>query len=149
MADDIGEALDFVVGLAQIGGALVDGGFEIEIVVAQLRFGLVARARRAPHQEDRNAGQRDDEAGAGDGHDRGEPLAAIRSRGAQREQPIFLGAHRVGDVADRCVQRVAGAGLAQQCDAAGAFAAFDEVDLLRELAEPRLDRRAQPLPFSI
>ena len=68
VADDIGEALDLVVGLAQIGGALVDGGLEIEIVVAQLRFGLVAGARRAPHQEDRDAGERDHEAGAGDRH---------------------------------------------------------------------------------
>ena len=47
VADDIGEALDLVVGLAQIGGALVDGGFQIEVVVAQLRFGLVARAARS------------------------------------------------------------------------------------------------------
>jgi hypothetical protein len=43
VADDIGEALDFVVGLAQIGGALVDGRLEIEIVVAQRGFGVVAR----------------------------------------------------------------------------------------------------------
>ena len=43
VADDIGEALDFVVGLAQIGGALVDGGFEIDVVVAQPRL----RPRRA------------------------------------------------------------------------------------------------------
>ena len=59
VADDIGEALDFVIGLAQVGGALVDRGLQIEIVVAQPRLGLVARARRAPHQEDRDAGQRD------------------------------------------------------------------------------------------
>ena len=45
MADDIGEALDFIVGLAQVGRALVDGGFQIEIVVAQHGFGLVARLR--------------------------------------------------------------------------------------------------------
>ena len=100
VADDIGEALDFVVGLAQVGGALVDGGLEVEVVVAQLRFGLVAGARRAPHQEDRDGGQRDHEAGAGDGHDRGELLGAIGGRRAQREQPVFFRAHRVGDVAD-------------------------------------------------
>ena len=35
MADDIGKALDLVIGFAQIGGALVDGSLEIEIVVAQ------------------------------------------------------------------------------------------------------------------
>ena len=64
MADDIGEALDFVVGLAKIGGALVDGGFEIEVVVAQQRFGMVTRARRAPHQKNRDAGQHDNEARA-------------------------------------------------------------------------------------
>ncbi len=62
MADDIGEALDLVIGFAQIRGALVDGGFEIEIVVAQLGLGLVAGARRPPYQEDRDAGQRDHEA---------------------------------------------------------------------------------------
>src|SRR5205814_1543868 len=65
MADDIGKALDFVVGFAQVGGALVDGAFEIEIGVAQFHFGLVASARRTPHQEDREAGERDDEAGTG------------------------------------------------------------------------------------
>ena len=78
VADDVGEALDFVIGLAQIGGALVDRGLEIEIVVAQPCFGLVAGARRAPHQEDRDAGERDHEAGAGDGHDGGEYLACGR-----------------------------------------------------------------------
>ena len=80
VADDIGEALDLVVGFAQVGGALVDGGFEIEIVVAQPGFGLVARARRAPHQQDRNAGKRDHEAGAGDGDAGGQQLAAIGVR---------------------------------------------------------------------
>ena len=68
MADDIGEALDLFIGFAQIGGALVDRGLEVEIVVAQLRFGLVAGARGAAHQEDRDAGERDHEAGAGHRH---------------------------------------------------------------------------------
>src|SRR5258708_3660428 len=62
VADDIGEALDFVVGLAKIGGALVDGRLEIEVIVAQRRFGVVTRTRRAPHQQDRDGGQHDDEA---------------------------------------------------------------------------------------
>src|SRR3984957_8365040 len=66
VADDIGEPLDFVIGLAKIGGARVDGGFEIEVVVAQLGFGVVPRARRAPYQKDRDAGQGDHEAGAYD-----------------------------------------------------------------------------------
>ena len=44
VADDIGEALDLVIGLAKIGGALVDGRLEIEIAVAQPCFGLVACA---------------------------------------------------------------------------------------------------------
>ncbi len=80
VADDIGEALDLVVGFAQVGGAFVDGGFEIEVVVAQLRFGLVARARRAPHQEDRDAGEHDHEAGAGDRHDEASIWRAVGGR---------------------------------------------------------------------
>ena len=94
MADDIGEALDLVIGLAQIGGALVDGGLQVEIVVAQLRFGVVAGARGAPHQEDRDAGERDHQAGAGDRSRRGQRLAAVGGGGALREQPVLLGAHR-------------------------------------------------------
>ena len=47
VADDIGEALDLLVGLAQVGGALVDGGLEVEVLVAQSRFGLVARRARS------------------------------------------------------------------------------------------------------
>ena len=89
VADDIGKALDLVIGFAQIGGALVDGGFEIEIVVAQLRFGVVARARGAAHQEDRDAGQRDHQARPGDGHAGGQHLAAVGIGGAQREQPLL------------------------------------------------------------
>ena len=54
MTDDIGEALDFVVGFAKIGGTRVDRDLKVEIVVAQLRFGTVARARRTPHQKDRD-----------------------------------------------------------------------------------------------
>ena len=65
VADDIGEALDLVVGFAQVGGALLDRGFEVEIVVAQPGLGLVARARGTPHQEDRNAGQHHHQPGAG------------------------------------------------------------------------------------
>ncbi len=60
MADDIGEALDFVVGLAQVGGALVDGGFQIEVAVAQLRFGVIARPRAERRtRENRESGQHD------------------------------------------------------------------------------------------
>ena len=66
MADDVGEALDLVIGFAQVRGALVDRGLEVEMTVAQPGVGLVARARRTPDQEDRDAGQRDDEARAGD-----------------------------------------------------------------------------------
>ena len=114
MADDIGEALDFVVGLAQVGGALVDRGFEIEVVVAQLRFGVVARARRAPHQEDRDAGERDHQARAGDGHERGQIWVRSAFAGAHREQPVFLGAHRRRRHRGSCCADVAGGGLAHQ-----------------------------------
>ena len=131
VADDIGEALDLVVGFAQIGGALVDRTFEIEIIVAQFRFGVVAGARRAPHQKDREAGERDHEARARHRHDRSQLLGAVRGRGAQPEQPIFLGAHRVGDLAD-LLDGIAGAGLAQHRDAAGGIVAFDEIDVLGE-----------------
>lgn len=43
MADDIGEALDFFIGLSEVAGAFLDDGLEIEIVIAQLGFGDVAR----------------------------------------------------------------------------------------------------------
>jgi hypothetical protein len=56
VADDVGEALDFLIGLAQVCGALVDGGFEVGIDVAQFRFGRVTGARRTSHQEDGDAG---------------------------------------------------------------------------------------------
>ena len=46
VADDIGEALDFFVGLAQVGGALVDGGFQVEIVLSR-NCGLRPRRGRA------------------------------------------------------------------------------------------------------
>jgi hypothetical protein len=47
VADDIGEALNFVVGLAQVGGALVECGVEIELVVEYPRLGGISRALRA------------------------------------------------------------------------------------------------------
>ena len=61
MADDIGKALNFVVGLAQIGGAFVHRGLQIEVVVEQLRFGIVARAGRTANQKNGNAAEQDDE----------------------------------------------------------------------------------------
>ena len=142
MADDIGKALDFVVGFAQVGGALVDGAFEIEIGVAQFHFGLVASARRTPHQEDREAGERDDEAGAGQRDDRGELLAAIGVCRPQRELPVFLHAHRVRDIADRG-RHVASRDFADQGGRARAVVPLDEAYFLCELGEPRFDGRAQ------
>ena len=144
VADDIGEALDFVVGLAQVGGALVDRGLQIEIVVAQLRFGVVARARRAPHQKDRDAGQRDHQAGADDGHDRGQSLGAVGGRGAQREQPVFFRAHRVGD--DRSMRSTASLAPASRTIATPPATSLrlTKSMALREFREPRFDRRAQP-----
>ena len=100
VADDVGEALDLVIGFAQVGGALVDRGLEVEIIVAQPGFGLVARARRAPHQEDRDAGQRDHEARA-DAGDRGrQRLAAIGVGRALDKQPVFLGPHPHREIVD-------------------------------------------------
>ncbi len=142
MADDIGKTLDLVVGLAQVGGALVDGCFEIEIGVAQFRFGLIARAGRSPHQQHGNAGQRHDEAGAGQRHHRRQPLAAIGVCGSQREQPVFLDAHPVRDVVDRG-RPVASRSLAHQCRGARAVALLDQAYFPCELREPRLDDRAQ------
>ena len=45
VADDIGEALDLVIGFAQIRGALVDRGLEVDIVVAQPVLRRLSRAR--------------------------------------------------------------------------------------------------------
>ena len=77
VADDIGEALNLVVGLAQVGGAFVDRGLEIEVVVAQPGFGVIARARRSAAPARSNGGQRDDQGGAGDGDDRCQLLGAV------------------------------------------------------------------------
>ena len=144
MADDIGEALNLVIGLAQIGGAFVDGGFQIEVVVAQLALGAVAGARRAPYQEDRNRGQRDHEAGADHGHDRRQLLGAIGGPGALREQLVLFGAHVVDDVV-HALGGIAGGGLAHHRDAGLAASwRFDEIDGFGELVEPGVERLLQP-----
>ena len=143
VADDIGEALDFVVGLAQIGGALVDGGLEIEIVVAQLGFGLVTRARGAPHQEDRNAGERDHQAGAGDGDGGGAASGCGRhwrcgpgTAGLPRRASPSPTSRMVALVLPAAASRTSAAALV-------GLALLDEVHLAGELVEPGLDRRAQ------
>ena len=97
VADDIGEALDLVIGFAQVGGAFVDRGLEIEIVVAQLRFGVVAGARRsaAPGRwRCRQARSR----GRSRRSSRRRRAPGVRSavRGPHGEQPAFLGAHGRG-----------------------------------------------------
>ena len=143
MADDVGEALDLVIGFAQVGGALVDRGLEVEVVVAQVCFGLVARARRAPHQEDRKAGERDHEAGAGDGHGGGEHLRAIRASWSAGEQPIFLGAHGARGLSDGAARRRSRCRFAQQRDAGGDVLVLDAIDAAREFGQPRFDRAAQ------
>ena len=100
VADDVGEALDLLVRLLQVGGALVDGGLEIGVHVAQLPFGVVALALRAPHEQDRDEGQRQHRARACGRGNRRQHLRAIGFRGADLEQPLFLDAHRVDDLAD-------------------------------------------------
>ncbi len=100
VADDIGEALDFVVGLAKIGRALVDRGLEIEVIVAQHGFGVVPRARRTPHQKDRDAGQHDNKARADAGHRCRQALTAVGARGALGKQTIFFRAHLAGQIVD-------------------------------------------------
>ena len=142
VADDIGEPLDFVVGFAKIGGALVDGGFEVEIVVAQSCFGLVPSARRAPYQEDREAGQRNHEAGACDGDAGGEDLAAIGIFRADREQPRLFRVHGVCDLADGGAG-IPGSGLPNQRGGVGRLVRIDEVHLPAELVQPRFDRQSQ------
>src|ERR1700722_442898 len=61
VADDIGKALNFVVGLAKIDGAFIYRGFQVEVVVEQLCFGLVACASRTANQKNGKATQQDDE----------------------------------------------------------------------------------------
>ena len=140
MADDIGEALDFVVGLAKIGGALVDGGLQIEIVVAQQRFGVVAGARRAPHQEDRDAGQHDDEARTNAGHRCRQGLTAVGIGRAQDEQPIFFRAHLAGEFVD-VLHGVAADALAD--DPGGVVHALSprQFDRAAEFLNSQIDKR--------
>ncbi len=59
------------------------------------------------------------------------------------EQPLFLGAHGVRDVADRARRYLPRGGLAQQvASRAGDAVSLDELHFPRELVEPRFDRRA-------
>ena len=138
VADDIGEALDLVVGFAQVGGAFVDGGFEIEVVVAQLRFGVVAGARRAPHQKDRNRRP----ARPRDPNRRRSSIAAsgwLRSASAVRcdEQMIFFGAHLVGEIVD-ALHGVAAVGFAHDAGGIVKTVACGQFDGSCEFLEPRL-----------
>ncbi len=142
VADDIGKALDLVIGFAKVGGALVDGGLEVEVVVAQSRLGLVAGAGGSAHQEDRQAGQRDHHARPGDGDAGGQHLAAIGLGSADQEQPRFLGQHRFCRRADGRAGR-ASRRLAHQCRRARGLALLDEIQFAGELREPDLDRRAE------
>ena len=140
MADDIGEALDFVVGLAKIGGAFVDGGFQIEVVVAQPRFGGV-RARAEPRtrkmEMPANATTRPEPATVTIEASR---WRAVRGRGAQREQPVFLRVHGSGNVVNTGY-RIAGTGLPEHRDTAGDVAAGHKSDGLGKFLQPSLDRR--------
>ena len=146
VADDIGEALDFVVGLAQIGGALVDRGLEIEVVVAQLGFGVVARARRAPHQEDRNAG-RARSPGRSRRRSRSRPVAGCGRRlwCAARTAALLPCASRRR--CRRCAGRHRSASAcAQHRDAAGGVvAAWRSRSSLSNSASRACDRRSQLL----
>jgi len=100
VADDIGEALDFVVGLAKVGGARVDRGLQIEIVVAQLRFGVIACACGSAHQKDGNARQKHNQTRPHGGHRSRQGLTAVGTRRALDEQMIFFGTHLVGQIVD-------------------------------------------------
>ena len=123
VADDIGEALDFFIGLAQIGGAFVDRGLEIDIVVAQLvSASSRARAERRTRKIEMPASAitRPEPATV---TDRGQLLRAVGGRGSRRKQPVLLDAHRGGNLAD-LLNGIAGAGLAQHRDAAGHIVTF-------------------------
>ena len=92
VADDIGEALDFVIGFAKVGGALVDRGLEVEVVVAQLLRPRRARATSAVpgRPKCRPARSR----GRSRRPSRRRRAIAFDPRpGAHREQAIFLGSH--------------------------------------------------------
>jgi hypothetical protein len=150
VADDIGEALDLVVGLAKIGGALVDRGFEIEVVVAQQGFGVVAGARGAPYQKDRDASQHDNETRTDAGHRRGQGLTAVCTRRAQHEQTIFFRAHPTGQIVD-VVHRLAADVLAH--DLGGVIQALGpgKFDGLTEFLDPLIaecNHLVQQLPFN-
>jgi hypothetical protein len=70
------------------------------MAVAQPGVGLVARVRRTPHQEDRDAGQHDHETRS-DAGDRGrQRLAAIGIGRALGKQTVFLGPHPHREIFD-------------------------------------------------
>jgi hypothetical protein len=100
VADDVGEALDFLVRLAQIRGALIDRGLEVDVHVAQLPFGLVAHFLRAPHQQDGHDGQRQYRGRAGGGRNRRQDLRPVRFRRAMLQEMLLLVAHGVAKIAD-------------------------------------------------
>ena len=106
VADDVGEALDLVVGFAQVGGALLHRGFQVEIVVAQLGLGFVARVGRAPHQDDRNAGQHQHQPRAGRG-DRSPPATGCGRRPCVRSRNSRCSSARISWASSRIRSMVA------------------------------------------
>src|SRR5437879_1185629 len=78
---------------------------------------------------------------SGKRHDRGQPLAAVGVRGAQREQPVFFPVYFVRDVAD-CGRRAACCRLAHERCGACAVASLDEGYFPRELRKPQFDGSA-------
>ena len=111
MADDIGEALDFVVGAGQLGGPLRDRIFEAGVKLAQERLRAVEVGRVAQDgPERRTHDERDQRPDRGE-HDIEPGRRAFRRKGAPREQQPLLGLH-FGDpraeAAHREITRVAG-----------------------------------------
>jgi hypothetical protein len=139
VADDVGEALDLVIGFAQIRGAFIDGGLEVEVGVAQGGFRVVARPRRTPQQHDRHSGECDDEGGAGDGDHRGQPLRAVRIAAAQVEQAVLLRQHGVRKLLDGH-RHVGGRRGAQERRRPRCVATLGRLDLPGNTVEMRFDR---------
>ena len=65
-----------------------------------MRFGVVTRARRAPYQKDRDAGQHDNQARTNTRQRSRQGLAAVGSAGAEGKKTVLFGAHLAGKIVD-------------------------------------------------
>ena len=147
VADDVGEALDLVIGLAQVGGALVDRGFEVDdccrAVSLRLRRGRATRRRTRKIERPASATTRPEPATVTI-----EASCWVRSAVAVRSSNRRSSSARMSRATSRDhLHGVARRRLAQHRDARRCRYRYvlTRLDAARELREPGFDRLSQLL----